>query len=628
MNPHLVQKIVGFVGLATVVPILASAVIYFLLPRQSRYHGIAAVLASTISLLLIGYCARIAPDQPILVSVPWLWGDAANFGVGVYMDRASLFMALMVCVVAWLVQIYSLGYMQDDLGRYFALMSLFLGTMLGLVLAPNFTQLFVCWELVGFCSYALIGHWFDRPSAADAARKAFVVNRVGDAAFLIGILMIWAGAHSLGLSELRSQWQHSIAQTSTATLIGLLVFCGAIAKSAQIPLHVWLPDAMEGPTPVSALIHAATMVAAGVYMLCRVHWLFTGDALQVIAWVGLVTAVFAAMVACRCWDIKRVLAYSTISQLGYMMLAVGLAVPAVAMFHLVTHAFSKALLFLVAGVVILLARREQDLRRLGGIARREPVLYVLFLLGALSLVGLPPFGGFYSKEMIVAAASKTARWMFCVLIIVGSALSGFYITRLSVSVFHGTERSQVSRSIGVRWKLMIMPALGLGLLSFASGWMGWYEVFVGANADLETAERDWISSMREPLLHLTGVGSLNIVAVLVGALTALLVQARGYYLNRVGPTPIARAIENAFYIDQIYHVVIGGIYNWLTRITSGMDALVIRGMVPELLRSTFDLTGRLLRGFQVGDVRAYIATSMFVLAVILWLLIRKLHLNV
>ena len=331
---------------------------------------------------------------------------------GLRLDPLSLLMLLLVTGVASAIHIYSWGYMSEDRGfpRYFACLSLFTFSMLGIVLANNFLELFIFWELVGVSSYLLIGFWFERPAAADAGKKAFLTTRLGDFGFLLGILTVWAAFGSLKFDLIeKALAANPQALGALATTAGLLIFCGAMGKSAQFPLHVWLPDAMEGPTPVSALIHAATMVAAGVYMLCRVFFLLNipgSQALDVIAWIGGFTALLSAVIAIQQDDIKRILAYSTLSQLGYMVMAVGLHGPAPAMFHLTTHAFFKALLFLGAGSVIIALHHEQDIWKMGGLRQKMPVTFWTFMVGTLALCGLPPFSGFYSKDSILAQAAE------------------------------------------------------------------------------------------------------------------------------------------------------------------------------------------------------------------------------
>jgi NADH-quinone oxidoreductase subunit L len=390
-------------------PLLAAAGITLFSLSDRRRSGILSNLAVFGSLACTLLFVALNGWHPATTELraTWLFVGDLQVDFGLRLDPLSLLMTLIVSFVASFIHLYSAGYMHDDPGysRFFACLSLFTFSMLGIVLSNNFLQLFIFWELVGVCSYLLIGFWFEKPAAADAAKKAFITNRLGDFGFIFGILVTWATLGSLHFGTLESILkQNSQALGPVATLAGLLIFCGAIGKSAQFPLHVWLPDAMEGPTPVSALIHAATMVAAGVYMLCRVFFLLNSQALAVIAVIGGVTALLAAVIAVQQNDIKRILAYSTLSQLGYMVMAVGLGGPTPAMFHLTTHAFFKALLFLGAGSVIHALHHEQDIWKMGALRKKMPVTFWTFLVGTLALCGVPPFSGFYSKDAILAQA--------------------------------------------------------------------------------------------------------------------------------------------------------------------------------------------------------------------------------
>src|SRR5213082_3591052 len=370
----------------------------------SSFISIAAVLVSFT-------CSCLIFTQSGIAAAEFAWIDisgAFKVPFGFTLDQLSKTMLVLVSGVGATIHIYSLGYMRDDEGksRYFAALSLFMFAMLGIVLANNFVMLFIFWELVGFTSYVLIGHWFYRDAAADAANKAFITTRIGDFGFIIGILMVWMATGSVVFAEIAPRMPALASHSRFAIAVALLIFCGAVGKSAQFPLHVWLPDAMEGPTPISALIHAATMVAAGVYMLVRVGFLVQAspDALGVIAWIGTITAVMAALIATQQDDIKRILAYSTLSQLGYMIMAVGLASGEAAMFHLFTHAFFKALLFLGAGSVLVALHHEQDIWKMGGQGRNLFLTFVTFAIGMLALIGCPPFAGFFSKDAILSLA--------------------------------------------------------------------------------------------------------------------------------------------------------------------------------------------------------------------------------
>src|SRR5437899_5527416 len=349
---------------ALLAPLVSAAAITLFFRRWKRlssFVSVAAVLISFVCSCLIFLQPYISAPEGTWIDIP----EVFQVPLGLTLDRLSKTMLIVVTGVGSLIHIYSLGYMRDDEGksRYFAALSLFMFAMLGIVLSNNFVMLFIFWELVGFTSYVLIGHWFYRDAPADAAKKAFITTRIGDFGFMIGILMIWAATGSVVFTEIAPRLSILMAHPAFLTVTALLIFCGAVGKSAQFPLHVWLPDAMEGPTPISALIHAATMVAAGVYMLVRVAFVIqtSQTALLVIAWIGTITAVMAALIATQQNDIKRILAYSTLSQLGYMVMAVGLASNDASMFHLFTHAFFKALLFLAAGSVIVMLYHEQDI---------------------------------------------------------------------------------------------------------------------------------------------------------------------------------------------------------------------------------------------------------------------------
>src|SRR5258705_1092011 len=407
--------------------------------------------AISITAVLVSFCcscfifARSATAAPEFV-----WLDVTpifRVPFGLTLDPLSRTMAVLVSGVGALIHIYSLGYMRDDQGksRYFAALSLFMFAMLGIVFANNFVMLFIFWELVGFTSYVLIGHWFFRDAAADAANKAFITTRIGDFGFMTGILMIWMITGSVVFAEIAPRMPMFGGHATFVAIVALLIFCGAVGKSAQFPLHVWLPDAMEGPTPVSALIHAATMVAAGVYMLVRVAFIIQGSqtALLVVAWIGTITAVMAAVIATQQEDLKRHLAYSTLSQLGYMVMAVGLASNEAAMFHLVTHAFFKALLFLAACSVIVMLHHVQNSLHMRQLRRKLPITFVTFGAGALALIGCPPFSGFFSKDAILAIAYERNMPIFMVGLLT-AFLTAFYVIRLLVVVFFGDKRCEAA----------------------------------------------------------------------------------------------------------------------------------------------------------------------------------------
>src|SRR3984893_12824441 len=452
--------------LALLLPLVSAGVIALFTRRWKNISSaisIAAVLGSFACSCAIFIKVDISAAEFTWINIGGVFAVPLAF----VLDDLSRLMLLVVSGVGSLIHIYSLGYMREDEGksRYFAALSLFMFAMLGIVLSNNFVMLFIFWELVGFTSYVLIGHWFERDSAAEAAKKAFLTNRVGDFGFMLGILMVWAATGSVVFAEIGPRLSILTGNPGFLTAAALLIFCGAAGKSAQFPLHVWLPDAMEGPTPVSALIHRATMVAAGVYMLVRVGFIVQAShtALDVIAWIGTITAVMAALIATQQNDIKRILAYSTLSQLGYMVMAIGLSSNESAIFHLLTHAAFKALLFLCAGSVIIALHHEQDIWEMGGLSKNLTITFVTFLVGALALMGCPPVSGFFSKDAILTVAYEHNMSIFAVALAT-AFLTSFYITRLLVVVFLGYPRSHAARVSRESPVVMVGPLVVLALL--------------------------------------------------------------------------------------------------------------------------------------------------------------------
>ncbi|HUA36763.1 MAG TPA: NADH-quinone oxidoreductase subunit L, partial [Candidatus Sulfopaludibacter sp.] len=461
-------------------PLVAAGCITLL---TLRYRTVSALLS--IGAIVSGFILSVifinangwhpSPGESV---ANWLTIGGLHVDFGLKLDALSMMMLLVVTGVGGAIHIYSFGYMHEDSGfsRFFAELSLFTFSMLGIVLANNFIEMFICWELVGVSSYLLIGFWFEKPSAGDAAKKAFITNRLGDFGFLLGILMVWGILGSLNFSALQTSLAANSAALGTmATVAGLLVFCGAVGKSAQFPLHVWLPDAMEGPTPVSALIHAATMVAAGVYMLCRILFLLDADALHIIAYIGGFTSLLAALIAVQQDDIKRIIAYSTLSQLGYMVMAVGLSGPTAAMFHLTTHAFFKALLFLSAGSVIIALHHEQDIWKMGDLRKKMPTTFWTFLVGALALSGMWPFSGFFSKDSILGQALAQHNLTGYLLFADGVFIAGlttFYTFRLFFVVFLNQEKSDAAKHAHESPAVMTWPLLALALFALIGGVIG------------------------------------------------------------------------------------------------------------------------------------------------------------
>ncbi len=460
------------------------------LPRKGDWLSLATIAAGLLMSIGIFYEVFRAYDPNFRYHVvfPWLTiGDRALFNVGILIDNVTAVMLLVVTIVSTLVHLFSIGYMHGDprYNRFFAYLSIFSFSMLGLVLAESFLFIYIFWELVGLSSYLLIGFWFEKKSASDAGKKAFIVNRVGDFGFLIGILIIYATCGVLGYDQVFLAIGEGKLAGTLLTLAGIGVFCGAVGKSAQFPLHVWLPDAMEGPTPVSALIHAATMVAAGVYLVGRVYPMFTPDAFLFIAYFGLITLFITASIALAQNDIKKVLAYSTCSQLGYMIMGLGVGGYTAGLAHLTTHAAFKACLFLGSGSVIH-AVHSQDIQEMGGLRKKLPITFVTFLIATLAIAGVPGFSGFYSKDMILAAAlefgmrsANPLHMIFFLVALFTAGLTAFYMFRLVILTFFGTPRDHhkydhAHESPANMW----VPLVVLAGLSFSFWYSGWFGTLV------------------------------------------------------------------------------------------------------------------------------------------------------
>ena len=582
---------------ALLLPLVSATTITLLFRRSkalSSFVSIAAVSGSFVCSCLIFLRPNISAPERSWIDIPGIF----QVPLGLTLDNLSKTMLLLVSGIGALIHIYSLGYMRDDEGksRYFAALSLFMFAMLGIVLANNFVMLFIFWELVGFTSYVLIGHWFERDAAADAAKKAFLTNRVGDFGFMLGILMVWMPTGSIIFSDIVPQISKITVNPGYLAITALLIFCGAAAKSAQFPLHVWLPDAMEGPTPVSALIHAATMVAAGVYMLVRVAFVIQAsqDALLVIAWIGTITAVMSALIATQQDDIKRILAYSTLSQLGYMVMAVGLASNEAAMFHLFTHAFFKALLFLGAGCIIVMLHHEQNIWKMGGLARNLPITFLAFAVGALALIGCPPFSGFFSKDAILALAYARNTPIF-LLALFTALLTAFYVARLFIVVFLGKPRTPVAKSSDEAPFVMTSPLIILAVLSAISGFSFFAQQFLVLPHEKETV---------------IGVPMLAISAVILGVGSAVVL-----YRNQTSEPFDIELLRQRFYIDEFYGWLIDSTQELLARITGFCDRwLIDAGAVRGVSGGTWGF-GALLRLIQVGNLQAY--SFLFGLGIVL-----------
>src|SRR5437773_2520126 len=586
-------------------PLVSAAVITLFTRRWkmlSSSISIAAVLVSFICSCFIFAHGTQGAAEFMWISISGVF----QVPLGLTLDQLSRTMAVLVSGVGAAIHIYSLGYMRDDEGkaRYFAALSLFMFAMLGIVLANNFVMLFIFWELVGFTSYVLIGHWFYRDAAADAANKAFITTRFGDFGFMIGILMVWMATGSLVFAEIAPRMSTIAGHPLLLTIVALLIFCGAVGKSAQFPLHVWLPDAMEGPTPVSALIHAATMVAAGVYMLVRVAFVIQGSpaALLVVAWIGTITAVMAALIATQQDDIKRILAYSTLSQLGYMIMAVGLASNDAAMFHLFTHAFFKALLFLGAGSVIVMLHHEQNIWNMGGLSRKLPITFASFLVGALALIGCPPFSGFFSKDAILALAYERNTAIFAVALFT-AFLTAFYVIRMLVIVFFGNAQSDIARESHESLPIMTVPLIVLALLATLGGFAFFARSFLTLPVEREIA---------------IFVPALAIAALIAGSRLAI-----ALYRNRASEPVDLELLRHKFYFDELYSSLIHWTQELLAHVSAFVDRWIIdAGAVGGSSRGAWGI-GALLRLVQVGNLQAYVFLfGLGVVAIIYFAILR------
>ncbi|MDO8751276.1 MAG: NADH-quinone oxidoreductase subunit L [Dehalococcoidia bacterium] len=631
-----------FLPLASFV-IIALLIRPFLNQRYSRLSGyvtIAAVGAAFV-LSLSALKSTLGSDAPIgWASHPWLNIGDLEIRVGILLDPLTAIMLVVVTGVSLLVQVYSQGYMKGDPGysRYFAFMSLFTASMLGVVLASSILQLYVFWEMVGLCSYLLIGFWYHRPAAAAAAKKAFIVTRIGDVGFLLAILYLFLQrdtfvAQGLNPFEIRDIWAAALVLPAFAvTWLSLGIFAGAVGKSGQFPLHTWLPDAMEGPTPVSALIHAATMVAAGVFLVARFFPLFqeSATAMHTVALIGGFTAVFAATMGLVMYDIKRVMAYSTVSQLGYMMLALGIGAPGLAIFHLFNHAFFKALLFLGAGSVNH-ATGTFDMRYMGGLRKHMPITYVTMLIGSLSLAGIFPLSGFWSKDEILLEAwrggdvvDKLVFWMA----LAGVFLTAFYVSRMMFMTFHGSFRGGAEAEghgqgaehavhLAESPWVMSLPLVVLGVLALGSGYVAnplgdlagipahWFVEFLGGHAEEASLSLAAVST----LVALAGIG-----------LAVLMYQTRTLSPDAVGRAlrPARDLLFNKYYLDNLYEGVIVGrfFYRGVARFLDWVDREVIDRTgdgVGWLGRNL----GRGLAPVQSGQMQAYgVVISLGILAII------------
>ena len=589
--------------------------------------GALAVLVSLVCSIIV-FLSLNGGAAPLDAKLyDWIIGDfgedAFAFNIGFHVDALTAVMLLVITGVGFLIHVYSIGYMHGDEGytRYFAYLNLFVFAMLILVLGNNYLMMFVGWEGVGLCSYLLIGFWYEKQSATDAGKKAFIVNRIGDFGFLLGMFTLFAVFNTLDFTtifaEADAKSTEVVFGVNGIMLATLLLFVGAIGKSAQIPLYVWLPDAMEGPTPVSALIHAATMVTAGVYMIARSAVLYeiahTG---QVVAWIGVLTAFFAATIALTQNDIKRILAYSTVSQLGYMFVGVGIGAYASGIFHLVTHAFFKGLMFLTAGSVMHAMANELDMRKMGGLKSKMPITHWTFLVGALAIAGFPFLSGFWSKDEILHSAWGSSPLIYGIGLIT-AFLTAFYMFRLIFVTFYSESRvepevaSHLHESPSVMWVPLAILAIPSALIGLLLGWGG---------------HNSWFHHFTKPVFpeaHHDASGNV-IVFMVISSIVGLAGIAFAWtrYSKRAPadePTgALHRLLANKYYIDEVYNALIvqpiknGSHFLLWKLVDNGIIDGIVNG-VAAIVR----FVGGLLRRFQTGVVQAYIVSM--VLGIVIFL---------
>jgi len=591
--------------------------------ERAHWIAVPAILASMV-LSFLAFGAVLSDGPRDLTLYTWALSGQFQASIGIHIDGLTAVMLLLVTIVSSLVQIYTIGYMHGDAGyaRFFAYIGLFTFSMLMLVTASNLLQLYVFWEAVGLCSYLLIAHWYDRPSAASAATKAFLVNRVGDFGFALGIFLIFALVGSLDYTVIFAELPKHADETlswagihiNAVTLIALLLFAGAVGKSAQFPLHVWLPDAMEGPTPISALIHAATMVTAGVFMIARLNPIFilSPTAMGVVAATGAGTALFAATIALTQNDIKRIVAYSTVSQLGYMVMACGLGASVAGIFHLLTHGAFKALLFLCCGSVIHALSGEQDLRKMGGLKDRLPVTYRTFYIGALALAGIPPLAGFFSKDDILLRAFTAGGTgvLYWGVGLFTAFLTAFYSFRLIYTVFHGQPRAtpEAMKHLHESPSVMTVPLIVLAALSVSVGWTG-----------LPVAGWNGIEAVLDPVLSPAGSTESDSAFVIPLMLVSIIaavggwMTARAFYVTRpewparlaAGAAGLYQLSFHKWYIDEFYdRVFVRPTIRIADRLWQGADVRGIDGIVNGVASATL-AWARGMRRIQSGQLQHY-----------------------
>jgi len=580
-------------------PLLSAAVTLLFLRKNGNLASLLSV--STAGGILVLALGLIFSDNPDALAWDTTWFAMGGWELrfGFLIDAPAKLLLFIVAFVGFLIHVFSLGYMADDSARsrYFGGLSIFMFSMLGITLADNLVMIFVFWELVGFSSYLLIAHYFKTDEAAKASRKAFIVNRVGDFGFLIGIVLTYWTYGTVNLSELADLADFSPSLATTGLCLALA--CGFIGKSAQFPLHVWLPDAMAGPTPVSALIHAATMVAAGVYLLLRIDFLFTEEALGLIAFLGAAMGLYAGFCALVQRDVKKILAYSTLSQLGYMAAAFGLGAPGVALFHLTTHAFFKALMFLGSGSVIHACHHEQDIFNYGGLRKRMPITALTFLIGVLAISGVNFLSGYFSKDAILLWAYNFNMPIF-VILYAGAILTSIYMFRLYFITFEGKARSKYAEDAKENSLLMTGPLIVLAVFSIFGGYHSLYPIQLGSylGPDLSAVSL---------LPHHMWMIVLGTSAWIIGLLVA-----KAFFSKVLQDDPLARRFPAFFelcrsklFFDELYQLYLSKIQDPLARFIEVMELLFISGLMVRGAAGVAALFSMLAKLCYVGKIHAY-----------------------
>lgn len=661
------------------------------IPKIFLFENLVLFIGLVLSCILM--ITKLSTYLALDISSEVMWIDMGNVPVvgeikiylGLLLDNVSSIMIFVVYVVSFVVHLFSIDYMKGDIryNRYFAYLGLFTFSMAGIVLTHNMLMMYIFWELVGISSYLLIGFWYEKKSASDAGKKAFIVNRIGDLGMLLGLLILFLSYNTFSFHDIFTEISNgNLPFNSEAglTVAGVLIFCGAIGKSAQFPLHVWLPDAMEGPTPVSALIHAATMVAAGVYLTVRVFGILTADAMVIIATIGALSAFIPATIALTQNDIKRVLAYSTVSQLGYMIMALGVGAYKFAFFHLITHAFFKACLFLGSGSVIHSMHHEQDIRNMGGLRKKMPLTYITFLISSLAISGIPLTSGFLSKDGILSGAfafgSLTGNWAFAFVGFLVALLTAFYMFRLVILTFHGEPRNKEKYEHAHESSyIMVTPLIILTVFSFffwytpnpidpEAGWMysEWITTpeihtpdnarfdFMVADTPADATEHNILFSEKytSEVHHAHGISAiLSLIMAVLGILFAFLL----YQWKKINADALAEKLRplynfsyNKWYFDELYNAtfvagtlalarfaknfdlkIIDGIVDGSASVTKAFsrfigkfDNVVIDGLV-NLTAYASGFIGLIFRRFQTGKVQTYVVLVVFSIVILLFL---------